>query len=128
MRFHHGTADATAKLMFADRDRLAPGESCYAQVRLKTKIVPANGDRFIIRSLSPVTTIGGGVVIDPHPRKHGKGEEHWYGGWRCWRRAAPPRSCRCFWRKPSPGGLTAGRDSRRAVCSPKSALDEALSR
>ncbi|MFA5801283.1 MAG: selenocysteine-specific translation elongation factor [Thermoleophilia bacterium] len=74
-RFHHGTADATAKLMFADRDRLAPGESCYAQVRLKTKIVPAKGDRFILRSLTPVTTIGGGVVIDTHPRKHGKGAE-----------------------------------------------------
>lgn len=74
VRFHHGTADATAKLMFADRDRLAPGESCYAQVRLKTKIVPAKGDRFIIRSLSPVTTIGGGVVVDTHPHKHGKGE------------------------------------------------------
>ncbi|MHB1411785.1 MAG: selenocysteine-specific translation elongation factor [Thermoleophilia bacterium] len=74
-RFHHGTADATAKLMFADRDRLRPGEDCYAQVRLKTKIVPAPGDRFILRSLSPVTTIGGGVVIDPAPRKHGRGDE-----------------------------------------------------
>jgi len=75
-RFHHGTADATAKLMFADRDQLAPGETCYAQVRLKTKIVPARGDRFIIRSLSPVTTIGGGLIVDPMPRKHGKGESH----------------------------------------------------
>ncbi|MDO8735669.1 MAG: selenocysteine-specific translation elongation factor [Thermoleophilia bacterium] len=75
VRFHHGTADATAKLMFTDRDRLAQGDSCYAQVRLKTKIMPEKGDRFIIRSLSPVTTIGGGVIIDPHPRKHGKGEE-----------------------------------------------------
>jgi len=74
VRFHHGTADATAKLMFADRDRLAPGESCYAQVRLKTKIVPEKGDRFIIRSLTPVTTVGGGVVIDPHPHKHGQGD------------------------------------------------------
>lgn len=74
VRFHHGTADATAKLMFADRDRLAPEETCYAQVRLKTKIVPVKGDRFIIRSLTPVTTIGGGLVIDPHPHKHGKGE------------------------------------------------------
>lgn len=72
-RFHHGTADATAKLMFADRDRLSGGESCYAQIRLKTRIVPAKGDRFILRSLTPVTTIGGGVVIDPHPKKHGKG-------------------------------------------------------
>ncbi len=76
VRFHHGTAEATAKLMFADRARLRPGESCFAQVRLKKKIVPARGDRFILRSLSPVTTIGGGVVIDPAPRKHGRGEAY----------------------------------------------------
>jgi selenocysteine-specific elongation factor len=76
VRFHHGTADATAKLMFADRDRLDPGASCYAQIRLKTKIVPARGDRFILRSLTPVTTIGGGLILDPSPHKHGKGEDH----------------------------------------------------
>ncbi|MHB1381500.1 MAG: selenocysteine-specific translation elongation factor [Thermoleophilia bacterium] len=75
-RLHHGTLDATAKLMFADRDQLAPGENCLAQVRLKTKIVPARGDRFILRSLSPVNTIGGGSVIDTHPKKHGKGDDH----------------------------------------------------
>ncbi|RJQ44530.1 MAG: selenocysteine-specific translation elongation factor [Gaiellales bacterium] len=74
-RLHHGTLDATAKLMFADRDRLEPGGSCYAQVRLKTRFVPARGDRFILRSLSPVTTIGGGTVIDPHPKKHGQGDD-----------------------------------------------------
>ncbi len=74
VRFHHGTAEATAKLMFADRRRLHPGESCFAQARLKKMIVPARGDRFILRSLSPVATIGGGVVIDPAPRKHGQGE------------------------------------------------------
>lgn len=76
VRFHHGTADATAKLMFTDRESLTPGDSCYAQIRLKTKIVPAKRDRFILRSLTPVTTIGGGLVIDPHPHKHGMGEEH----------------------------------------------------
>ena len=76
VRLHHGTLDATAKLMFADRDKLAPGEDCYAQVRLKTKIVPVRGDRFILRSLSPVTTIGGGVVVEPHPKKHGKGADY----------------------------------------------------
>jgi selenocysteine-specific elongation factor len=61
--------------MFTDRDQLAPGESCLAQVRLKTKLVPMRGDRFILRSLSPINTIGGGVVIDTHPKKHGKGDD-----------------------------------------------------
>jgi selenocysteine-specific elongation factor len=32
--------------------------------------VCANGDRFVLRSYSPVTTIGGGTVVDTHPPKH----------------------------------------------------------
>ena len=28
------------------------------------------GDRFIIRSYSPMVTIGGGVVLDEHPPRH----------------------------------------------------------
>jgi selenocysteine-specific elongation factor len=28
------------------------------------------GDRFVVRSYSPVTTIGGGVIVDPMPAKH----------------------------------------------------------
>ncbi len=105
VRFHHGTADATAKLMFADRDRLAPGESCYAQVRLKTKIVPAKGDRFIIRSLSPVTTIGGGVVIDPHPHKHGKGEAQ-VRRLEVLEKGSPAAIVSLFLGEARPGGLT----------------------
>ena len=27
------------------------------------------GDRFVLRAYSPVTTIGGGLVIDPHPAR-----------------------------------------------------------
>ncbi|MBE0428714.1 MAG: selenocysteine-specific translation elongation factor [Thermoleophilia bacterium] len=117
-RFHHGTADATAKLMFADRDRLAPGESCFAQVRLKTLIVPARGDRFILRSLSPVTTIGGGVVVDPMPRKHGQGEEHvlrletLQGG-------SPAEIVALFLQEAVPGGLTAAELVARSQLTPE---------
>jgi selenocysteine-specific elongation factor len=38
--------------------------------------VPLAGDRFVIRQLAPPDTIGGGTVVDPHPRKHGPGSEH----------------------------------------------------
>ena len=31
------------------------------------------GDHFILRSITPVTTLGGGRVIDPAPHKHGTG-------------------------------------------------------
>ncbi|MHB0867792.1 MAG: selenocysteine-specific translation elongation factor [Thermoleophilia bacterium] len=116
-RFHHGTADATAKLMFADRDRLAPGETCFTQIRLKTRIVPARGDRFILRSLSPVTTIGGGTVIDPMPRKHGQGEEH-VRRLQTLETGTPDEIVALFLEEAAPGGLTAAKLVARSQLLP----------
>ncbi len=46
---------------------LAPGSSARVQLRLADRLAAAPGDRFIVRRLSPVQTIGGGVVLDPLP-------------------------------------------------------------
>lgn len=73
-RVEHGTAEILAKVVLADRDSLKPGESCYAQLRFETRALVYPGDQFILRSVTPVTTIGGGRVIDPAPRKHGTGQ------------------------------------------------------
>lgn len=70
VRVHHGTAERLGRVYFMDRDALSPGESCFAQLRLERPVVAARGDRCVIRSYSPMTTIGGGVVIDPNPRPH----------------------------------------------------------
>jgi selenocysteine-specific elongation factor len=76
VRVDHGTQEVIAKLVLADRDALVPGDRCYAQLRFEEKAVVYPGDRFILRSLTPVTTIGGGRVYDPRPRKHGT-DPHW---------------------------------------------------
>jgi selenocysteine-specific elongation factor len=39
-------------------------------------VVPAAGDRFVLRQVAPPDTIGGGVILDPAPRKHGAGPDH----------------------------------------------------
>ncbi|MBU4240956.1 MAG: selenocysteine-specific translation elongation factor [Actinobacteria bacterium] len=70
LRFHHGTREVMGRIYPLEGDRVAPGETRPAQLRLETVAVCAPGDRFIIRSYSPVTTIGGGVIIDAHPVKH----------------------------------------------------------
>ena len=59
--------------MLADREALGPGETCYAQFRFEEQVLVYPGDQFIVRSLTPVTTIGGGQVIDPAAHKHGTG-------------------------------------------------------
>lgn len=73
VRVDHGTQEVLAKLVLADRERLEPGSSAYAQLRFEELALMYPGDRFIIRGLTPVTTVGGGVVVDPSPHKHGTG-------------------------------------------------------
>jgi selenocysteine-specific elongation factor len=51
-------------------ESLAAGDSCYAQMRLETPIIAALGDRFVIRTYSPMRTVGGGIVLDPVATKH----------------------------------------------------------
>ena len=68
--FYIGSQEVPASLRLLDRDELKPGESGWAQLRLSRPAVMARRDRFILRIPSPSTTVGGGEVIDTHPRYH----------------------------------------------------------
>jgi selenocysteine-specific elongation factor len=70
IRFHTGTAEHLATIILLDREELKPGEKTFAQVRLDQPAAVLRGDRFVLRSYSPVQTIGGGAVLHPLPRKH----------------------------------------------------------
>lgn len=71
VRFYLGTRETLGRVVLLDREELEPGEMVYAQIVLEEQAVPVKGDRFVIRSYSPMRTIGGGTVIDPAPkRKH----------------------------------------------------------
>ena len=70
VRFHHGTTEAIARVVLLGSDALEQGGETVAQIRLETPILALPGDRFIIRSYSPQTTIGGGVVLDALAVKH----------------------------------------------------------
>ncbi len=49
--------------------QLEPGQIGWVQLRLAERIPVVKGDRFIIRQPSPSLTIGGGVIVDPLPRR-----------------------------------------------------------
>ena len=70
IRIFHGTKQILCRIVPLNEDEIHYGESGYAQLRLEEKIVAKKGDRFIIRSYSPMDTIGGGVIIDTAPKKH----------------------------------------------------------
>ena len=68
-RFHTGTSEILGTVVLLDREELEPGDKCMAQIRLDEPTAVLKGDRFVLRSYSPVRTIGGGVVLHPLPRK-----------------------------------------------------------
>ncbi|MHB8762500.1 MAG: selenocysteine-specific translation elongation factor [Coriobacteriia bacterium] len=64
---HHGTREVLGRVLLMGAEQLQPGESSFAQMRLEEPLAPRYDDRFIIRSYSPMWTIGGGVVLDALP-------------------------------------------------------------
>ncbi len=70
IRFHTGTSEVLGNLILLDREDLAPGEDTVVQLRLDTAVALVKDDRFVIRSYSPIYTIGGGKVLNPIPLKH----------------------------------------------------------
>ena len=65
LRVHLGTAEVLARV--AQTPTIVPGERGLTRLTLEVPLVARGGDRFVLRSFSPVTTIGGGVVLDPFP-------------------------------------------------------------
>jgi len=65
---HHGTREVLGRVLLMDgAPELEPGGRAYAQLRLEEPLAPRYDDRFIVRSYSPVYTIGGGTVLDALP-------------------------------------------------------------
>jgi selenocysteine-specific elongation factor len=70
VRLHTGTTEIMTRIVLLDTDELSPGDQSFAQLILSEEDVAVAGDHFVLRSYSPVTTIGGGVILDPLPVKH----------------------------------------------------------
>ena len=69
VHFHSGSFGTMAEVTLFDRTELAAGAETFAQLKLRHTVLLLPGDRFIIRQSSPVATIGGGLVLDPIPRR-----------------------------------------------------------
>jgi len=73
VRFHTGTSEVIARVLLLNREEIEPGAGAFAQVLLDSPVVVMGRDRFVIRSYSPVRTIGGGEILDPQGRKQKRG-------------------------------------------------------
>ena len=70
VRFHSGTSEIMGIVVLLDGDALDPGGTVYAQIRLEAPVTLIKDDRYVLRSYSPVRTIGGGRIIHPIASKH----------------------------------------------------------
>lgn len=64
-----GTSEVLCRALLLDQEDLGPGEEGLAQLILEDGLTVKRGDRFVVRFYSPLETIGGGVVLEPNPRK-----------------------------------------------------------
>lgn len=63
VHLHTGTSSVLARVRIIGEDRIKTSDRGYVQLRLEEPIVALRGDRFILRSYSPVRTIGGGKIL-----------------------------------------------------------------
>jgi len=63
-----GAAEIPARVRLLGKDMLNPGEEGWLQLELKQAVATIRGDRYILRRPSPGETLGGGIVVDPHPK------------------------------------------------------------
>ena len=63
-----GAAETPARLRLLGVEELVPGQEGWLQLELASPVVAMRGDRYILRRPSPGETLGGGAVVDPHPR------------------------------------------------------------
>jgi len=71
LKFFSGAAETVARVRLLGQETLPPGQPGWAQLQLQGPVPLVKGDRFILRIPSPPATVGGGIVVDPHPgRKH----------------------------------------------------------
>ena len=64
-----GTSQVLCRAVLLDTKEVAPGDTCYAQLRLEEKIAAKRGDKFIVRFYSPLETVAGGAILDANPTK-----------------------------------------------------------
>ena len=75
VRIHLGTAEIIGRVrLLEEGSEMSGGDSAYVQFRGETEFACQRTDRFVLRTYSPMKTIGGGIILDAAPERHRKGD------------------------------------------------------
>jgi len=72
VRVHLGTAEVMGRISLLQQDELMPGQTAAVQLLFEEPVAVWPGDRYVVRSYSPATTIGGGGVLGNQPPRKRK--------------------------------------------------------
>ncbi len=67
LKMFTGASQREVRVRLLARDEIDPGDTGWLQLILENPVVVARGDRYILRRPSPGATLGGGVILEPHP-------------------------------------------------------------
>ena len=70
VRVLFGTSEEIAKVRLLGANALEPGEAGLVQLRFRRRVVAQQGERCIVRGLTPVVTLGGGTMLDVNASRH----------------------------------------------------------
>jgi selenocysteine-specific elongation factor len=70
IRFYNTTQESIGRISILGTNELTSGQDAFIQLRLEQPVIVQNGDRYILRFYSPMETLGGGMVLNPHTRRH----------------------------------------------------------
>lgn len=131
VRFHCGTSEIPARIVIMDRPQIEPGEECCGQIFLEAPAVASGGDRFVLRSISPAATIGGGVILDPLAKKWRAREKKRQSEWEILQGGTGPEKTSVILHRAGLEGISRERLAVRTGLSQgevKRILDQLLSR
>ncbi len=66
---HVGTREILGRVILLEQDLLEPGTDANVQLILQEPVSAWSGDRYVLRSFTPMSTIGGGSIVNSAPRK-----------------------------------------------------------
>ncbi|MGL5256864.1 MAG: selenocysteine-specific translation elongation factor [Proteocatella sp.] len=76
VRLYHGAREILGRIVPLEGNIIQRGHEGYAQIRLEEKLACKSLDKIVIRTYSPMETIGGGVILDANPKKHSAADEN----------------------------------------------------
>lgn len=76
IRLYHGAREILGRIVPLEASIIQRGHEGYAQIRLEEKLACKSLDKIVIRTYSPMETIGGGIILDANPKKHSSADDN----------------------------------------------------